>query len=278
MRLTGLAVSLGLLLVAYLFGCELYDRRVGLLAALFAPTFPLFFRLGPAAMTDIPVTFLFLLSLLLVARLRSRPTYPLAMAAGLTIGLGLLSKYTMALIYPVVLVWFVVSPRLRQRKRYLAVTVLTSLGLFSVWLAFAYFSSILGAQSDTLIPYLGMVAQTEWGKRFLAESLLTRLPSALGVYNIPLMILGAVQVLRHRNRSDLFVVLWIAVVFITLTATLPAHRYYMLAFPAIAVLMVRGLAIVPTATSRVLILAWLNCLGALYLFADWERVSHLFVR
>ncbi len=278
MRLTGLVLSIGLLLVTYLLGCELYSRRVGLLAAFLVPTFPLFFRLGPAAMTDIPVTFFFVLSLLLVARLRSNPTYPLAVAAGLAVGLGLLSKYTMVLIYPVLLAWFVASKRLRHLKRYLVVMILTSLALFSLWIVFAFFGGILGAQTDTLVPYLGIVVLTEWGKRFLAESLLTRLPSALGVYNIPLIILGAVQILRHRVRSDLYVVLWIAVVFISLTATLPAHRYYMLAFPAIALLMVRGLARVPAATNQAVLLAWLHCLGALYLFADWERVSHLFVR
>jgi len=67
-------------------------------------------------------------------------------------------------------------------------------------------------------------------------------------------------------------------VFFPVILTLPIARYFMPAFPALAIVMVHGLRRIPQATERVVVLALFYCGGALYLFAYWHRAAFLFLR
>jgi hypothetical protein len=109
----------------------------------------------------------------------------------------------------------------------------------------------------------------------LAETFGTRLPSGIGAYNIPLLVLGAWAALRRRGESDLVLLIWVVVVSVGLALTLPDHRYFMIVFPALAILMARGVASVSNLPARAIPLALLYNLGALYLFVDWERAANL---
>jgi hypothetical protein len=69
------------------------------------------------------------------------------------------------------------------------------------------------------------------------------------------------------------------VVSAALLLTAPDHRYFLLAFPAFALAGARGLRRLPEPLAeRALVLATLFAAGALYLFVDWERASHVFTR
>ena len=91
-RLLSLGFGLGTVLALYCLGSELYSREVGLMASLVFLSFPYFFRLSAAASNDIQVTFFFVLTLLIVFRLRQRPSMLLAIAGGIVLGMGILSK------------------------------------------------------------------------------------------------------------------------------------------------------------------------------------------
>ncbi len=275
-RLVTLFLAVMALWVAYFLGREFHDRQTGETAMLFLLSFPLFMRLGTAEMSDVPVMLFFSLALLLILRLLRRPSYRLALLAGLVIVAGLLVKYTMVLIYPLLGGWFLASPAFRRRKRYLAVVLSISAAAGVAWLVFASRIGVLHTQVQTLASFATVVFRTDIGRRFLFEALTTRLPAALGVYNAPVIALGAWRLWRRHSRSDLLVALWIAIVFIVLIVTLPDHRYFMLAFPAVAVLMARGLNSVPAAR-KVVILSLCYGAGALYLFVDWQRAAHLFL-
>jgi 4-amino-4-deoxy-L-arabinose transferase-like glycosyltransferase len=277
-RLVALAFATATLLITYFLGRELYDRNTGFRAALLLLSFPLFLRQGSAAMTDIPATFFFSLALLLTLHLLRKPTYRLSVATGIAIGAGLLSKYTMVLIYPVLLSCFATSGPFRRLKLHLGTITVVSVGMLATWLVYAYYIGVFAGQRDTIISYAGLVTTTNYGKRVLLESLLTRLPSAVGVYNIPLLFLGGLHLMRRRNQSDLFVLLWIVTVSLLLILTLPDHRYFMPTFPALAILMACGLRRIPEAAGQMVLLALLYCGGALYLFVDWHRARHLFLR
>jgi len=276
-RLVSLVLAITTVLLTYLLGSELYDRDTGLLAMFFLVSFPLFLRMGTAGLTDIPVTFFFSLTLFLMLRLLRAPTYWLAWVAGLSIGAGLLSKYTTVLIYPVLLSYLILGP-FRRLKRHLGVMALVSLGILGIWLAYAYQNSILSAQQETITSYAGVVTTTSGGKRWMLEAVLIRLPSNLGTYNIPLMLVGGLQLLRRRSQADLFVLLWVVTVSLLLILTLPNPRYFMPAFPALAIGMAQGLRRIPEAIERAVLLALLNCGGALYLFVDWYRAHPLLLR
>jgi hypothetical protein len=72
---------------------------------------------------------------------------------------------------------------------------------------------------------------------------------------------------------------WIAVVFVTVSVTLPDARYFMPAFPALGIAMARaGVKRLYAAPGRVVLLALLYCGGALYLLVDWYRAGYIFLQ
>jgi 4-amino-4-deoxy-L-arabinose transferase-like glycosyltransferase len=276
-RLASLALGLGTILITYALASELYDRGQALLATLFLLAIPLYWLQATAAMSDMLVTFFFALTMLLTLRLVRRPSYWLATAAGVSIALGILSKYTMALIYPVLAGCYVAIPRFRQPKTYLAVMGLLPAGLLAAWAAFAFRLGLFGTQVQT-VGMLTRVLSGTWGRLFLLDNLLMTVPSSIGVYNIPLILLGILHAAQHRAEADRLVLGWVAIFALLLMVTLPGFRYFMPIFPGLAILMASGLAQVSQARSRILALALLYCAAALYLFVDWEPIGYIFIR
>jgi 4-amino-4-deoxy-L-arabinose transferase-like glycosyltransferase len=275
MRLVGVAMGTAVTIFTYLIGRDLYDRATGWAAALFLLSFPLILRQTAAAMTDIPVTFFFVLALWLTVRLLQRPSYRLAFLIAGVIGLGMLTKYTMAFIYPVFLAFFIALPEVRRQWRYLSMLALIPALFVLAWGGVAYAYGILAAQIETLTTYAALIMTNQLARQFALEAFTTRLPSALGPYNAPLIVLGIVVLAGCRQMADWLLLLWIGIVWLLLGLTLPDHRYFMLTFPAVAIVMGRGYGRLPTA--RALILSLLYGAGALYLFVDWLRVSRLFL-
>jgi 4-amino-4-deoxy-L-arabinose transferase-like glycosyltransferase len=277
LRCLSLAASIATVVLTYLLGRDLYDRETGFLAATLLLSFLYFLRMGTAALTDMPVTFLFTLSLYSTFRLCRTPMYRLSLAAGAFIGLGLLAKYTMALIYPVLLSYLAISSTFRRLKLHLVTLALVSLGLLAIWLVYIYYSGVLAAQSKTLSSYAGFVTTTSRGKWWMLEMVSTRLTSALGFYNLPLLLLGSWHLLQRRHQSDLLVLLWIATVFPILILTTPDARYFMPTFPALAMAAAGGVRRFCEAAEKLVLLALLYCGGALYLFIGWFRAPYLFL-
>jgi 4-amino-4-deoxy-L-arabinose transferase-like glycosyltransferase len=232
--------------------------------------------MGTAALTDMPVTFFFLLALFLIDRLARRASLLLSIAAGVAIGLGLLSKYTMLLIYPVLFCYIFGAGSFRRVCGHLAVSVLVSAIVLGAWLAFAYRQGILAAQAETVSGYAGVVTGGRW--RYMVEMISTELTSAVGLYNLPLVLWGILHCVNSRSKPDLLVMLWILPVFAIVTLTLPDPRYFMPAFPALAIAMARKAQVFRESASRIVVLAILLCGGALYLFADWYRAAFLFLQ
>lgn len=271
-RCIALLSALGVVLLTQRIGARLYDYRTGLLAATSLLTMPFFFRLGTSAMLDMPVTCAFVGALFLSLRLRERPTYLIAVALGGCLGIGLLCRYTMALAYPLVFGACLSTGQVRRLTPYLATAVLVSVGIFSCWAAWAVSIGVFSAQQDTISRLVGYV-NTGKGKLWLANVVLFRLPSGLGVYNAPLFLLGGGRMWKERSLSDFIVLVWIGAVCLPLLLTLPGPRYFLPAFPAFALLMARGLPGRREGGERLLLLALLYGAGALYLFVDWYQAA-----
>lgn len=277
-RLISVGLGVVTILLTYLVGKELYDRKTGLLAALFLLAFPLFPRMSAAATTDLPVTFFFTLTFFLTLRLLQTPTYRLATVLGFCISVGLLSKYTMVLIYPALFSVLALSGEFRRLMPYFGVLFLVSIGVLIIWAGYAYHNGILAGQTRTLAFYTGQVIATRSGRHWMLTALFWRVFPAIGIYNLPFLFLGGWRLLRRRNPANLFILAWIAPVFFFLLFTLPDPRYFLLVFPALAVMMACELQRLPKAAEQIIILALLLCSGALYLAVDWYRITHLFLR
>jgi 4-amino-4-deoxy-L-arabinose transferase-like glycosyltransferase len=295
----------GTLLITYLIGRELYDQKTGYLASFLFLTFPLVVRLGSSAMMDMQLAFFFTLTLLLLLYLLRKPSYRLSAVIGIVIGLGLLTKYIMVLVYGVLISYIVFLPDFRKRKPHLMLAMMISLSILAIWLLHAYSLGILSGQIQKIATYSGiyhiindLVVRDQVGFqvetlmpnaandlnlvkngiiRLGLESLFTRIPSSLGVYHFPLILFGLITLLKTQKPADVFIMLWIGAVFLMLFLTLPDHRYFLSAFPAIAILVARSLSQHPEGLERAILLCLFFAGGNLYLFADWVREAHMFL-
>ncbi len=281
-QLAGRAVTavfaLGTGWLTYLIGRRLFDRQTALLGALLLFSFPLVFRLGAAAMVETPLTFFFTLTVLLTLRLAERPSVGRLLVVGLAIGAGLLSKYTMVFVLPLVFGIISVQGSFKQAVRYLGVMALIGAVLLAGWLLFANQMDVLERQLTTIWGYAGLVLTNDYGRRVLFETATNRLPSGLGVYNLPFLALGGLFVINRRRSADWILLVWILSVWLPLSLTLPDHRYFLPSFPAVALMAALGLQQVPKGTARGLLLALLFAASTLYLYVDWVRAAELFVK
>jgi 4-amino-4-deoxy-L-arabinose transferase-like glycosyltransferase len=277
LRVISVLFTTGVILLTFRLGAELENRATGFIAALFLATFTYVFRLGAAASNDIPVTFFFVLTMLLVLRSGRMRSYPLALAAGISMGLGLLTKYTMVLIYLVLGGYWLVDRSFRQTTPYLAAAILASLTVFAPWATYAAWTGILGMQGNVLASYAHVITASRSGVKLMLEWVVARLPSAIGPYNLPVILLGVFQSARSNGHSALLLLCWVSILFGVLCVTLPDTRYFLPMFPALAIIMARGIRQTDGSAGRIVLLALLLCGSALYLFVDWQRTVMIFL-
>lgn len=281
-QLAGRAVTavftLGTGWLTYLIGRRLFNRQTALLGALLLFSFPLVFRLGAAAMVEMPLTFFFTLTVWLTLRVVERPSWPRWLLVGLTAAAGLLSKYTMVFVAPLIFGIVAVRGSKKQALRLGGVGLLVGLVLGVGLVIFASRVDVLQQQLATVWEYAGLVLTNEYGRRVLFETMSNRLPSALGVYNLPLLALGGLFIINRRRPVDWVVLFWILSVWLPLSLTLPDHRYFLPSFPALALLAALGLQRVAQGTVRGLLLSLLFAGSTLYLYVDWVRSAELYVR
>lgn len=276
-RLVSLFFSLGTGLLTYFIGTELYGKKTGLIAAWFLFTFPLFMRLSATAMVEPMLTFFFALTLYLVLLWVHRRWWPYLLAMGVAVGVGLVTKYTMVFVAPIVLGFILLRGSRRQIIQSLMVLTVAALLFGTIWVLVASRINVLQIQLETIGHYAGLVLTNRYGRNLLFETITNRLPSALGVYNLPLIVLGGLLLVRRRSRVDWMILLWVTAVWLPLFLTLPDHRYFMVSFPAVAILIAASFQLIPKLLDRALLLAILYCAGSLYLFVDWSRAAQLFI-
>jgi len=278
LRLLSLFFGLGTTFVIYKLGSELRDPKIGALAASTFVLFPYFFRLSAAASNDIQVTFFCALTLLMTFRLLHTNTNTTALIGGVCFAAGLLSKYTLLLLYPVLIFLFFFDSRFKERRLKLVILMLVSAVIFMAWLACAYAIGLFDLQITTLSKFTNSQTSTPWAKWMFLEFITTRLPSALGLYNIPLILLGFISLVGSLNQpTNRFIFVWVFVFFSAFSLTLPDARYCMPAFPALAILMADSLVRIRQYNTNIIWLLIANCAISLYLFVDWHRSSHLFI-
>jgi undecaprenyl-diphosphatase len=117
-RLPAVLLGTGLAGIAYLMARRIFQsERAGFLSVVFLSLMPLYVA-GSILMTiDPPFVFCWGLASLFLCRAVRRRTEASWYGAGIAFGLGMLSKYTMLMLLPCVLLWLLASPRLRPWLR-----------------------------------------------------------------------------------------------------------------------------------------------------------------
>lgn len=225
-RITAVVFSALSSLVIYQLGKRLYNDRIGLFSALLIQVIPLFSVYGIVFTIDSPFIFFWILSLYLFWEAFSNSRcfpHPAGLMSedqranerctgskshemlywcllGLSIGLGLLTKYTMAFFYPSAFLFLFLS---RERRNFL----LTGGPYVAVIISLIVFSPVIiwNASYDwvTLRHTAGQAHIAE-GIRISIKSLLEFFGSQLGVITPLLFILMAVSIwkLRRERKGD----------------------------------------------------------------------------
>ncbi|OGP84336.1 MAG: hypothetical protein A2Z08_08145 [Deltaproteobacteria bacterium RBG_16_54_11] len=126
-RLGAVLFSLGSSLVLFYLGKALFNEKVGFWASILANATP-GFALGSVIMTiDPPLMFFWGLTILLLHRALSRGQPAYWYMAGISLGLGLLSKYTIVALIPSLFIYLAFSPAkrswLRKKEPYLFIFI-----------------------------------------------------------------------------------------------------------------------------------------------------------
>jgi undecaprenyl-diphosphatase len=212
----------------YILGKKLYDEQVGLFSAILIQIIPLFSTFGIIFTIDSPFTFFWILSLFLFYRATFNVQYPTKnkepetknfnppmppftegghgginwILLGLSVGLGLLTKYTMAFFYLCAFLFLF----LRERK-----LLLTTGPYISFIISLLVFSPVLLWNADhdwiTLRHTAGQAHVAE-GVRITLSSFFEFVGSQLGVITPLLFILMAVSLWKERKQKLGNLLLW----------------------------------------------------------------------
>jgi hypothetical protein len=163
-----------------------------------------------------------------------------------------------------------------MRFKFLGIIGLISMGILATWLMYAHHIGVFAEQGQQVIRYAGVnpagqglpLLTSPWRMRARLEMPSIRVPSALGLYNMPMLVLGGILALRRRADLDRFLLLWIAAVSLPVMLILPVDRYLMPMFPACAMIMARSRSYLSSAMTQVVILALLYSISTVYLYIN----------
>jgi 4-amino-4-deoxy-L-arabinose transferase-like glycosyltransferase len=238
----------------------LYGDAVARRAGWLLVTFPLFVRLGGAVMTDVVVTCLMVVAIALALDRARHGGRNAGVWLGLLLGAAVLVKYTAVLAVPVVVAAYAFHGALLRRRSELLVALLVLALPFLAWIGVAYAIGTLSKQIEWLSRVAGVSLRGVAGGFSAKEILLTKLPSGVGLYNVPWLAFGAVAMWRRGALAAGWLVAWALLVCVPLLLTLPDNRYFLPAFPVFAIVGALGVERIFARPERALWLALL--LGA----------------
>jgi len=196
-------------ILLYSFGKNLYDEKVGLSSAILVQIVPLFSAFGVLFTIDSPFIFFWTLSLFLFwkavtchSSLVTRHFYWLPL--GLAIGLGLLTKYTMAFFYPCAFLFLLFSKEYRR-------LLVTKGPYIAFMISLLVFSPVIiwNANYDWItFKHTAGQAHIAEGIRISLKSFFEFLGSQFGVITPLLLVLIAISVWRLRKKSEGAFLFW----------------------------------------------------------------------
>lgn len=244
-RLISVLLDAGIIWGVYLLAARYADRRAAIFAALVVAVSPIDIQLAHMIQVDTALAFFCLVSLLLFHRIATDARRRWYILAGVSIGLAAASKYTGALLIPVLVAvhllrsktWAAALRSLRDPSLLLGIAA--SIAVFFVVNPYIILSSsefyrdFSFEEHHVSYGHLGI----DPGTSTLAYYFLNVLPSCLGWPLAIAILLGLVVLFRRRDES-LVVLLFPAIYLFTIsTWTMRAERYL---FPLIPPLIAVG--------------------------------------
>jgi len=277
LRVASVAMGTAALLAALSIARRLVPPATALLSVLLLLASPLFVRIASAAMNDMFVTAFFLASLELVFRISRRPTLHGAALLGTCVGCGLVSKYTMALAAPVLAAAALHEGTLLRRWREWAIAVAVASAIFGAWLLLGARIGVFEGQGEWFDEMARTSTGSSHGLRYALDAIFTKLPSGIGVYLVPVLVLGTAALAREGGPTARLLAAWVLLVAAPLLLTLPDNRYFLPAYPALSLVAARGAEPLGPERTRMLLLGWLLCAVTLGYYAQVDLGERAFL-
>jgi len=160
LRLGTLLIATAVSLFIFFIAKEIFNKEIAFWSAVFFQIIPHFLIIWPTMFVELPLTFFWCASLLVLIKIIKSQNLQLWYLLGLLVGLGCLSKYTMLLFWPSLFLFTITTPEQRpwfkSRQPYLA--FLLSLLVFSpvlIWNAQHQFASFAFHAAKTTSDTLG---------------------------------------------------------------------------------------------------------------------------
>ena len=235
------SVGVAAVLATYALGRQLYDHRIGLLAALILAVMPYHVVVSRQVLLDGLMTLCATLVLYCVARYVESAALHWMLASCAVMGATVLSKETSLVLVGGLYAFFALTPSVRLRLRHVGAGLLVMLAVVA---AFPLALSLSGrASSGQHYLLWQLFRRSNHGMLFYAQVL----PSVIGWLTLLLAVVGLVLLRRHNTWRERLLLTWIAVpaVFFTLWPV-KGFQYLLPAAPVIAVLAARTIARVST--------------------------------
>lgn len=234
-RLLTVIFSIGTIYLTYLFAKKLFDRKTGLLSALFLSLSWQHVLSSHYATTDIMAVFFTLAAVFFVWQVYSKTDLKSYFLAGLFCGLSISAKYYGGIIFLAILLfgW--------KNKKYLGISFLMVIAGFFIGCPYAFidYAGFLARFSDRFNLIIG-------GDTTLSFAALLSYPGifldGLGYFLALSTLGGFILLIINRTRQNLFLLTIILILFIFFGSwKSPAGRYALALYPFFAI--ISGLAV-----------------------------------
>ncbi len=281
-RLLAVAFGLAMIFLVYQLGKLLYGRVPGALAALFVALMPYTVVVSRQVLLDGPMTFFATLTLYMLARFGSTQRTRWLYAAGVAMGLTVLSKETSIVLLGAIYVFLALSQELRVRVKDLIIAPI----LMALVIAPFPISLMLAGGSSTGQHYL--VWQLFRRPNHDAAFYMQTVPASIGPLVIAAAAFGLLILWRQNNWREKLLLSWILVpaIFFQLWPV-KGFQYLLPIAPPLAILAGKLLGyswnairnrwdrLTPSRASLPPILSWL--MSAVIVFslatASWQRIQ-----
>jgi len=250
-RIVSAAVGVLTVYVVYRLGRLLYDRPVGLIAALLLALMPYHVIVTRQVLLDGPMTLFATLALYTVAKYAITGERTWLYASGAAMGLTFLSKETSVILLGAIFAFFALAPAIKVRIRDLAFSTVV---FICVVAAFPLALLLAGAGgSSTAQQYLiwQLFRRPNHDESFYLQTV----PTAVGPLLIVAAILGLWLFRRRIDWRERLLLAWIVVIVIFFELwPVKGFQYLLPAAPPLAVLAARGVV----GVSRLHLAGWIN--------------------
>jgi len=235
--------GLGTVLLIYWLARRLLDDTLAASIAMFVMlATPYFIKYAGRAMTDVPVTLLFVCAICAWTLAENNPRWYLA--AGAFTAMALLVRGLIGFGLPVIFAADLVARRRRPAWRYLAPSLIIALAPLAAWygyLLLRYRDTFVGLHQGWLEREVYGSLTPAWRRYTGAIEYAWMLAKSYWPW-LPAMLAGVVVVVRERKRPLFMLLCWAGTVFLLCAAARSRVLRYMLpAYPAFAILSAIGL-------------------------------------